>query len=659
MELEIAPDLSLPLDAVTQTIAILAKRRVGKTYLARRLAEQIYKAGVQEVIIDPKGDWWGIRSSASGKRPGLPIVILGGERGDVPLEPSAGEVVATMVVEERVSVLLDLSLLRKHEVSTFMSAFLETLYRLKAREKHRTPLMLIIDEADAIAPQNPQQGGNEARMLGAAEDIVRRGGQRGIGCTLITQRSAVLNKNVLTQAQLLVVLRLIAPQDVKAIKAWIVERGDEETLPCPHCLVHGIPTCELCHGTKRATKPTIMFHSLGRLPVGDAWYWSPGWPDDDGIFCRSHTHKIETFDSGATPKAGEKRAEPRNLADVDLEALRRQMAETIERAKADDPKLLRKRIAELEKQIDAGARVIAKAAAVQVQPVEVPVVRAEDLRRLDDLAKRVEKAASPALDRLTTIADRIAEFSQHVEGLRDRIGESVSARAATGALAKPLRRAFPTMTGAIAAAQAEGMKVRTPQIVSAPKKPSSAAAAQIGRLEPGGLMGELDAPLNDGEMSKGEIRVLTAVIQHEDGATREQISVLVQLKQSTRRLYLQRLARRGFVKTKAEQPGLFFATDAGRAALPAIEPLPTGAALREHWLSRLPDGERRVLEVLLSAYPDELELGDLSERVELRQSTRRLYVQRLARRKLVIRHGKTVRASPTLFDQVTGNGARA
>ena len=48
------------------------------------------------------------------------------------------------------------------------------------------------------------------------EDIVRRGGQRGIGCTLVTQRSAVLNKNVLTQAQMLVVLRTIAPQDLAA-----------------------------------------------------------------------------------------------------------------------------------------------------------------------------------------------------------------------------------------------------------------------------------------------------------------------------------------------------------------------------------------------------------------------------------------------------------
>ena len=247
--LHLAPRLSLPLDAVTQTIGILAKRRAGKSYLARRLAEQLLHARQQVVIVDPKGDWWGIRSAADGKGPGFTVTILGGERGDVPLEASAGEVVAKLAVEERADLLLDLSLFRKHEVATFMTAFLENLYRLKAREDFRTAMMLVVDEADAVAPQRPQKG--EERMLGAAEDIVRRGGQRGIGCTLVTQRSAVLNKNVLTQCQVLIGLRTIAPQDLDALKEWID-----------------------VHGTAEDRK--ILIESLPSLPVGDAWIWSPG-----------------------------------------------------------------------------------------------------------------------------------------------------------------------------------------------------------------------------------------------------------------------------------------------------------------------------------------------------------------------------------------------
>jgi DNA helicase HerA-like ATPase len=312
--LKLATHLVLPLEAVTQTFGVLAKRRAGKSYTARRFAEQLFRASQQVVIVDPKGDWWGIRSSADGKRPGLPIVILGGERGDVtPLEPGSGEVVAKLVVEERVSALLDLSLLRKHEVATFMAAFLENLYRLKAREEFRTPMMLIIDEADAIAPQSVKsygiKGGNVERMLGAAADIVRRGGQRGIGCMMVTQRSAVLNKDLLTQVEVLIALRTIAPQDLDALNAWIDVHGTEEE------------------------RKTLMT-SLPALPIGDAWIWSPGWPTVDGIFARVHVLPIETFDSGATP-TGKKPVEPKHLADVDLEALKRQMAATIERALAE------------------------------------------------------------------------------------------------------------------------------------------------------------------------------------------------------------------------------------------------------------------------------------------------------------------------------------
>src|SRR3712207_5860875 len=252
-DLQLAADLRLPLEIVTQAIGILGKRRVGKSYTTAKLVEELFAAGQQVVVTDPKGDWWGLRSAADGAQPGLPILILGGEHGDLPLDVDAGEVIAQLVVEERISALLDLSGFRKHEVATFMAHFLETLYRLKAQERYRTPLMLVIDEADAIAPQRPQKG--EERMLGAAEDIVRRGGQRGLGCTMATQRAAVLNKNVLTQIEVLVALRTIAPQDLSAISEWID--------------VHGTPA-----------QRKELLESLPALPIGTAWVWSPGWPTD-------------------------------------------------------------------------------------------------------------------------------------------------------------------------------------------------------------------------------------------------------------------------------------------------------------------------------------------------------------------------------------------
>jgi hypothetical protein len=101
---------------------------------------------------------------------------------------------AEALVGDRFSCILDLSLFRKGQAHRFLAPFLETLYR-----RNREPLHLFADEADFYAPQKPF--GDEARTLGAMSDVVRRGRIRGIGCTLITQRPAVLSKDVLTRGR--------------------------------------------------------------------------------------------------------------------------------------------------------------------------------------------------------------------------------------------------------------------------------------------------------------------------------------------------------------------------------------------------------------------------------------------------------------------------
>jgi DNA helicase HerA-like ATPase len=176
---------------------------MGKTYTALVLAEELLGAGAQVVIADPVGVCWGLRAAANGKDPGLPIIVMGGDHGDVPLEASAGKVIAEFIVDTRSSVVLDLSLLRKGDQVRFMTDFAETLYH-----RNRQLLHLVLDEADAFAPQRPMP--DQARMLGVVQDLVRRGRARGIGVTLVTQRAAVLWKDVLTQVEVLVVKAIAA-----------------------------------------------------------------------------------------------------------------------------------------------------------------------------------------------------------------------------------------------------------------------------------------------------------------------------------------------------------------------------------------------------------------------------------------------------------------
>jgi hypothetical protein len=69
--LNIGGDCWLPKELVTETVAMLAKRGMGKSNAAVVLAEEFSASNFQWVAIDPKGDWWGIRSGVDGKGPGL------------------------------------------------------------------------------------------------------------------------------------------------------------------------------------------------------------------------------------------------------------------------------------------------------------------------------------------------------------------------------------------------------------------------------------------------------------------------------------------------------------------------------------------------------------------------------------------------------------
>lgn len=107
--LRISPDMALPLDAITDTIGILAVKGSGKSYTFMVMAEEMVRSGAPVIIIDVVGVCWGLRTSADGKGEGLPIAVLGGEHADLPLDTNAGRVLAEFAAAERRSLVLDVS----------------------------------------------------------------------------------------------------------------------------------------------------------------------------------------------------------------------------------------------------------------------------------------------------------------------------------------------------------------------------------------------------------------------------------------------------------------------------------------------------------------------------------------------------------------------
>jgi uncharacterized protein len=509
MNLVISPKFSLPLEAVTQTFGILAKRGVGKTYTAAVMAESMLAANQPICVVDPIGVWWGLRAAADGKGTGYSIVVFGGDHADLPLDAGAGELIADLLIDKRISAVLDLSLLRKGEAIRFMEAFAERLYH-----RNRQALHLFLDEADAWAPQNPLPG--TQRLLGAIEDLVRRGRARGLGVTLITQRAAVLNKNVLTQIEVLVCLRTIGPQDRKAIDEWIN-----------------------IHGTVEQRK--ALMDSLASLPVGTAWFWSPGWLD---VFQRVEVRKRITFDSSATPKPGVKVKAPERLAAVDIEALREALGEVIDKAKADDPKALRARIALLEREVAS-------------KPAS-----ANDI----DYMLRKERAESRA-QLESVVAEALATISQlrgHLANLR-RVEDDVDD------LEKRLTLAF-----------------KGPSTTPPPHH-KRISQSLVDLSEPAGMISP--------EAAAGERKILSVLAQYSDGRGKTQLAIQAgyAVNGGGFNNYISSLRTRGWLEGTGFR---MLITAAGLEALGTYKPLPHGAALRQHWQTELDKAGRTILEVL-------------------------------------------------------------
>lgn len=318
MSIRIARSLSLPLETVTRRLGVIATTGAGKTYLLSVMAEEFARLRLPFVVIDPEGVCWGLRSSADGKRAGYPVVILGGDHADAPLEQTSGRVIADWIIDTRQPAVLDLSDMRKNGQVQFVTDFAEQLFH--RNKKKREPIHVFVDEADRFAPQRAPKG--KERCLGAMEDLSRRGRNRGIGCTLLTQRSSVINKNVLDVIDCLVVLKTGGPRDRKAIDEWLDAKGGE---------------------IDRAA----IYKELPSLEVGQAYFWSPGWLRE---LKRVRVRKRTTFDSSRTPEVGKRRRTPKKLAKVDLEELKQSIAETIERKKQEDPTELRKELARVQRQ---------------------------------------------------------------------------------------------------------------------------------------------------------------------------------------------------------------------------------------------------------------------------------------------------------------------
>jgi hypothetical protein len=252
--------IHIPLNAATKTFAILAKRGAGKRDTGAVLAEEFFKHHIPFVVFDPIGVWWGLRLARDGKHQGVPVVVFGSEHADIPLERSMGRPIARAIVRDNVSCILSTFGMPKTAQRQLIAEFAEELLAINNVPRH-----IFLEEAHACVPQRVL--GEMGKAFNAVSNVVVMGRNRGIGVTLINQRAATINKDVLTHIDTLLAFRTTAPQDRSALREWVEQHA-------------AAGDCEQC------------MHSLPSLPTGEGWIWSPEFL---GRFERITIRARETF----------------------------------------------------------------------------------------------------------------------------------------------------------------------------------------------------------------------------------------------------------------------------------------------------------------------------------------------------------------------------
>jgi hypothetical protein len=525
-KLRISEDLSLPLDWMTLSTVVYGSRGSGKTTFGSVCAEEVTKAGQRFCAIDLKGDWYGLKSTANGKDNGIPVVVFGGDHADVPLEESAGAFLGETVAGLSQSCILDFEHMSKGKQIRFLAPFFETLYH-----RNRDPLLLLLDEIQRYAPQKPMSP-DETRCLGAVQDTVKLGRKHGLGLVSFTQRGAGLNKEVSELSDVLVAFRTPGPLDQERIKDWLDANATKQQ------------------------RDEVM-GQLSGLGTGTAVIAS-GHPELR-IFGTYAIRRRETFDSSATPKIGKRRAEPKRLATPDLDELRQKMAGAIERQKADDPKELRRRIAELEREL---AKKVPAPAPQKVERVEVPVIQDKQLEKLSGLlAQAKEVAADINATSARAMAPKVLAAN-------------------TG-----IRRIIPERPASIHAA--------------APKRASNGAVPSNGETK----------------LGRCERAILVALAQHHptrSSASRVAILAGYSVTSGGFNNSLSVLRSAGLIEGSGSAMAI---TDAGLAGFGGdIPALPSGEERLRYWQGRLGKCEAGILGVLAASYPDGLDKAVIAER---------------------------------------------
>jgi len=308
-------------DVASQGNGVLGIRDSGKTYTATVLAERMFDAGVPFTAFDPIGVWRFLRVPGQGR--GYPVVVAGGQDGDLPLTPASAPMIVEAAMANGVSLVIDL--FDMHLSKADWRRIVRDCVRLMLhRNKEHGLRHVFLEEAAEFAPQRVIDG----EVYAEIEKLARMGGNSRLGYTLINQRAEEVNKAVLELCDNLFLHRQKGKNSLNSLGKWLdlADIADHKAI----------------------------IASLPMLPQGECWAWMAGSDEPRRIKvpAKNSLHPDRRVMRGDTEIA------TRSGVDVGsfVEALQKTLPSIEAATKASDPKALNAEIARLTRELAKAQR---------------------------------------------------------------------------------------------------------------------------------------------------------------------------------------------------------------------------------------------------------------------------------------------------------------
>lgn len=615
----------IPEGALAQHAIILGKTGSGKSSKARLAVEHFLDKEVPVCVIDPKGDWWGLKSSADGKKAGYPIIIFGSEwakHADVRINKHSGAAIGELVATGNRPCVIDMKGMTVGDRGKFFIDFADSYFRHATGKR-----VLMIDECHNFAPQGKILDPQSGMVLHWANRLISEG--RGIGITVMSasQRPQKVHKDFVTSHETLIACRVIHELDRESIEGWL----------------------KACGNKKIAQE---MMESIAGMPRTDAWVYSP----EIGFGPKRVTFPMfSTYDS-FKPQDHHAPKKLKGWAAIDLADVESKIATVVEEAKANDPKALKAKIIELETKLrksasaqpavttntatkketgEASKRIAILRNAIEVAMKFIIEITAQDFfkgapKELDQ--KAISDAIEKAVDQVKTMAERrLQERGTQIERVKKEAEQ----------ITKKLKALLETADSDVT------IKVNVKQNEAFTVSPQAPKSLTVKKPEVTGEDRQLGA-------ERRILAVLAGVSPA--GMTEGQWAAACKMTKNggTWKTYRSRLNKDGRIELRGI---LWHATDQGMADIgtEAAPMPPAGPQLIEYWADRVGGGKagdmlRRIAEV----YPAEIKVEQLAVDLSMTAEggTFKTYLSRCRAPGLV--EGKTaVKATPLLIEGVT------